>query len=118
MTIGPEHPAWLRLEAHVQAAIQQQPPEVAAAIRTLMDAEQFRLQGHVDMDDQGQPDRDSFKYVVQVPAPDGGWLTVCRVHHSLIGLPADVVQAEVDTLLLQHGIGIPDDASELDGENP
>jgi hypothetical protein len=112
--IGPEHPAWRRLNDFVEEAIRRQPPELAVKAQQLWDSGQYKLEIWVGVDDQKRADPNTLTYIVQLPSGvGGGWTNLCRVHHSLLGLPDDEVIAESRSLLWQHGVGLPDDAREL-----
>lgn len=45
----------------------------------------------------------------------GEWRPVVRVYADELGLTADQVRNELELARLQHGIGVPDDTSSLDG---
>jgi hypothetical protein len=112
--IGPEHPAWQQLNDYVEAAIKAQPADIAVMGAEMMDSGRYRLQCHIGFDEEGRADPNTLTYLVQLPiAGGGGWATLCRVHHTLLGLPDEEVIAEAESVLWQHGIGIPDDASEI-----
>jgi hypothetical protein len=118
MPVGPDHPAWQRLWRYTYRAIGAQPALLAAKLSAMVDADQYRLQTHVDTDADGQVDPNTLTFVVQFPTDDGGWATLCTVHHSLLGLPDDEVTAEAESLMWQHGIGIPDDPSSITDPPP
>jgi hypothetical protein len=112
--LGPEHPAWQRLNNYVEEAIRRQPPEMAVRARQMWDSGRYNLEIYMGVDDERRADPNTLTYIVQLPSADGdGWKTLCRVHHSLLGLPDDEVIAEAKSLLWQHGIDIPKDASSI-----
>jgi hypothetical protein len=113
MTIKPGDRPWKLLDAYVLLALESHRPEIKIKLAKLMDAGQYRLMCHVDVDEDGQPDPNTLTYAVEILVSDGGWATLCTVHHSLLGLPDDEVIAEAESLMWQHGVGIPDDASSI-----
>jgi hypothetical protein len=111
--LGPEHPAWQRLNDYVEEAIRRQPPEMAVRARQMWDSGRYNLEIYIGVDEERRADPNTLTYIVQLPTGVGGWKTLCRVHHSRLGLPDDEVIAEAKSLLWQYGVGTPDDISSI-----
>jgi hypothetical protein len=102
-----------RLRAYIEAdlaAIAVDEPELAERLTEAYHAKRARLMTEVDLDADGTATDLAYRFDLLV---DDEWLALCRIHWSrLMDDRADAI-GEVQMTMLQNGIGIPDDASEL-----
>jgi hypothetical protein len=104
-----------RLRRFIRAAISAQDPLRQRIAEAALDDGRYRLGTVALDDDSGRADPATLHYVLQIdPAGTGDWVTLVLVRAATLGLTADQIAAEVELLELARGIGIPDDASELD----
>jgi len=100
-------------EFMLAALYDQKDADLALRIAAHLDAGRFDVMARYDLDDDGQPDLSSLTYVVELQLSDGH-APLCAVHYTRLGVTDDEAEMELVATLAQHGIGIPDDLSELD----
>jgi len=86
--------------------------EAARTVAEQLDRQQFRLMTNVDVGSDGEPVADSLFYRVEV-AFAGDWVPLVEAHWSALGVSEAGAADEARWAGLQHGLGVPDDASEL-----
>jgi hypothetical protein len=87
-----------------EAILAQKDRRTAMAAARLMDAGDYDIISHFDLDDNGQPIPDTLTYRVDVKAADG-WAPICTVHWSRLGLEWADVEYELRNTLRQHEEG-------------
>jgi hypothetical protein len=88
--------------------------EAALEVAQQIQAKQCRLMARCDIDANNQVQADSLWYKVEVRIPStNDWVMLVAAPASLLGVSPEVQAEECRILLLQRGIGIPDDLSEL-----
>lgn len=103
------------LHRHIVDALHEQKDyDTALAIAALLDAGRFEVIAEFSRYDDGDYDPLSLHYRVELALPDGTWTPLVRVHHSRVAVTDDEARMELAAVMAQHGIGIPDDVSELD----
>jgi len=102
------------LRCFIIEAVNAQPPHLHLPIAEHLDAGRYRVLSYLDVDAHDRPDPDSLTFLVEVEVSDG-WAGLCSVHHSRLGLTAEDVATEIQSIAWQNGRGIPDDASSLTG---
>jgi hypothetical protein len=97
--------------AHSLIRLAASDPELGARVIEAYHADRVRLMTEVDLTDDESTATD-LTYRVDLFADDE-WGALCRIHWSLLmDDPADAVE-EMRLSMLQNGVGIPDDPSEL-----
>jgi len=113
MTVPRDDQHELLREYIVAALYDQKDADLALRIAAHLDAGRFDVMSRFDLDDDDQPDPKSLTYVVVVEVSDGR-AQLCAVHYTRLGVSDDEAVMELQAILAQHGVGIPDDVSELD----
>ena len=76
---------------------------------------QWRLMTEIDVDADKKPVPGSLKFRVDILIPFiDEWEEFAAIKPSALGVPPGLAEEEARMTALQHGIGIPDDLSELD----
>jgi hypothetical protein len=89
--------------------------ETALAMAQQIEDGQWRLMTEIDMDADKQPIPGSLKFRVDIHVPSiDDWEEWLAVKASYLGVTPELEAAEAAWTLRQHGIGIPDNLSELD----
>lgn len=102
------------LDEFILDAIKDQKPEDQLYIAALLDAKRYDVISEFDLDEDGQPDPHALWYRINLHQADGSRVGLVRVHYTRLAITDEEAEIELLATLAQHGIGIPDDLSELD----
>jgi hypothetical protein len=114
---------WLRLRLIIDRGLRRAcavyGAEVGLAMAQQFADGQWRLMTEVDLDADQKPVPGTlvFRVDINVPAVDE-WDEFVAVKASALGVSPELEAEEAAMTALQHGIGIPDDISELDNFGP
>jgi hypothetical protein len=89
--------------------------ETAVAMAQQFDAGNYRVATEVDLDDDQKPVPGSLMFRIDIWVPSADefvWFAIAKA--SALGVSPEMEASEAAMTLLQHGIGVPDDLSELD----
>jgi hypothetical protein len=112
---------WTKLHEVISWALhrlkEQEGEGIALAVADRLDRRELRVMTECDIDGDGEPVLGSLWYRVDVRTDQGGWIELCKAHSQVLGVSEENARDEIRMTALQHGIGIPDDASSLDDED-
>jgi hypothetical protein len=111
--------SWLRLRLIIDRGLERiaalHGAETSLAMGRQFATGQWRLRTEIDLDADKKPVPGSLRFLVDIHVPSiADWEEFAAIRPSALGVPAHLAEEEARMTALQHGIGIPDDLSELD----
>jgi len=106
-----------RLREIMDWAVQQiaaEHPTIGLVVAEQLDRGNWRLMTRVDLDPDDQPDVDTLWFRVEVEWYGGEWVELVAAHWRALGASRESATDEARWTLMQHGYGLPDDASGLE----